>query len=59
MTAQTKFLIKTAKYMLFDHNINHDILKDNKTQLIIEKKNYKCKCLHVHRMDRSRLTHVV
>ena len=38
MTAQTKFLIKTAKYMLFDHNINHDILKDNKTQLIIEKK---------------------
>jgi hypothetical protein len=59
-SSRDEILRKTTKYMLFDHKINHDILKDLKTQPVLEKgSNYKTKWIHVHRMNGSRLTQAV
>jgi hypothetical protein len=54
------FWKKDTKYTLFYHKINHDFLKDVKTQPVLEKiNNYKNKCIHLHTRDRSRPTQAV
>jgi hypothetical protein len=54
--AEIKFMRKTAKYTRQDHKRNQKIMKELKTNLILEKINsYKEKWIqHVHRMERSK-----
>jgi hypothetical protein len=54
-----KFMNKTAKYTRYDHKRNQDVIKELKTQSIMEK-NYQNKWIqHVRRMDRSRLPNAI
>jgi hypothetical protein len=50
-----KLMRKTAKYTRQDHKRNQEIMKELKTNPVLEKiNNYKEKCIqHVHRMERS------
>jgi hypothetical protein len=52
-----KFMRKTAKYTWQDHKRYREIMKELKTNPVLEKiNNYKKKWVqHVHRMERSRL----
>jgi hypothetical protein len=52
-----KFMRKTAKYTWQDHKRNREIIKELKTNHVLEKiNNYKEKWIqHAHRMERSRL----
>jgi hypothetical protein len=56
-----KFMRKTAKYTWQDHKINQEIMKELKTNPVIEKiNNYKEKWIQcVHGMERSRLPHAI
>jgi hypothetical protein len=55
-----KFWRKTAKYTIFDHRRNQDIMKELRTPPVLEKmNNHKHRWIHVRRMDGFRLVFIV
>jgi hypothetical protein len=60
MSAATTFIRRTAKYTWQDFETNEDILSELKINPIVTKiKNYRNKWIHVQRMDRYRLPHLI
>jgi hypothetical protein len=59
--AEMKFICKTAKYTRQDPPKNQEIMKELKTNPVLENiNNYKEKWIqHVHRVDRSRLPRAI
>jgi len=55
-----KYMRRLVKYSTQGYRINEDILSKIKVSPVVEKiQNYRNKCLHVRRMVRDRLPHLI